>query len=200
MKCTFLTIAILFSLKIFAQFPAPTDFDVKIEYVEMGNWTDCGGEAINGPAYCSRFKWSTPDTLTTTATLESYKIYYYSNYENDTNIVATLTDTIYIDELGIIGKVWVTAVYSNPNGESSASNIVENNDLPISIEKVSVSDKNQIYFDRDLQILVIKNTESYTNIRVFNSKGQLVKTSDNSDNILKLTGLNSEQLTFTDLR
>jgi len=43
--------------------------------------------------------------------------------------VKTTTDTICNIELGILGKVWLTAIYSNPNGESLMSNFILNNAL-----------------------------------------------------------------------
>ena len=83
-----ITILISISIKCLAQFPAPTNFHFSYYYILLGEWGVCCGQSVNGPGYCSYFNWSVPDTASTEATLEYYKIYFNNNLYNtvDTEI------------------------------------------------------------------------------------------------------------------
>ncbi|HPR57068.1 MAG TPA: T9SS type A sorting domain-containing protein [Bacteroidales bacterium] len=170
-------IGILFvisSISTFGQFPEPTNFDFSYEYIMVYEWGYCAGQGVYGPTYCSHFTWSAPDTSSTTSTLEYYNLYYYPFLTRDTVILTTTTD-LYVDmEIGIIGKIWVTAVYSNPDGESGPSNIIINYDLPISVDENQLQNELNIFYDYKNQEIKIKNGEDIAQINIFNCQGKLI--------------------------
>lgn len=177
---------VFLSLTASAQFPAPTSFQFSYDYIMIGEWGDCDGQAIHGPTYCSRFNWITPDTTITSANLEYYNIYYFEYYSNDTSIIASLTDTFYDVELGVVGEVWVTAVYSNPDGESDSSNVVINPDLPISIDEIDLKEEIEIYYNARLKQLVINNRDKIKTITIYNIQGCRLMTKNVIRNSLNL--------------
>lgn len=177
---------VFLSLTASAQFPAPTSFQFSYDYIMIGEWGDCDGQAIYGPTYCSHFNWITPDTTITSANLEYYNIYYFEYYSNDTSIIASLTDTFYDVELGVVGEVWVTAVYSNPDGESDSSNVVINPDLPISIDEIDLKEEIEIYYNARLKQLVINNRDKIKTITIYNIQGCRLMTKNVIRNSLNL--------------
>jgi hypothetical protein len=66
MKTILLTLVVIVPLRVFSQFSAPRNFEYGYEYIEMGNVGYCAGQLLDGPDYCSHFKWTNPDTSTTT--------------------------------------------------------------------------------------------------------------------------------------
>jgi len=176
MKPYILFFLLFISVSVFGQFPEPTNFQFSYQYISIGNVVTCGGETLVGPGYCSYFSWEEPDLSLTNATLDHYVIYYVSDYDPTTfNIIATTTNTSYEMEIGIMGVVWVTAVYTEPDGESQASNTVENHDLPISIEQTMKSNKNFAYYDKNNELLRIQVPDKIFQIKIFTSSGALVQ-------------------------
>lgn len=137
----------------------------------LDEWGMCNDIQIYGPAYCSHFNWSPPDTSQTDAKLEYYWIYL------DDVQFESVSDTFYTTTGGYIGKFYVTAVYSEPAGESDSSNVVFNYDLPISTEEIeSYANFGVIYNKIDNQ-LVVKGFENIRSIRIFDIRGQEVYSS-----------------------
>lgn len=150
---------------IYAQFPAPTSFQFSYDYILLGESGMCDDVQITGPAYCSRFNWSAPDTSQTDATLEYYWIYL------DDFQFQSVTDTFYTRTGGYIGKFYVTAVYSNPEGESDSSNNVYNYDLPIAVKEIQTGGNYGVMYDRVNNQLVIKDSENIKSVRIFDILG-----------------------------
>jgi len=177
---TFLGILLVMSsLTSLAQFPEPTDFEFSYVYIMIDEAGYCAGEWVSGPTYCSHFTWTVPDTNSTNSTLDYFKLYFYSYLTEDTTILTTTTNTYFDMEIGIMGEIWVTAVYLNPEGESEPSNIVINNDLPISVEE-NLSQKGfDIIYDIKNQEIIIINGKDISGVSIFNSQGKLIK-SENS--------------------
>ena len=133
-----------------AQFPAPHSFMISMGYIEWGNMGYCCGQFVSGPTHCGyNLDWVSPDLSETEAQLMGYNIYSYTgDYHegmeipfSDAEIIAYTTNTyLNIDGCGIdIGDiVWITAVYSDPEGESKPSNIVDKDNilLATAIKKV----------------------------------------------------------------
>jgi hypothetical protein len=134
-----------------AQFPAPHNFSMGFHYIYIGDIGYCNGQFMSGPAYCWELQWDTPDLSLTEAQLEGYNVYYYctENYiegmeipSSEVDLLGHTTDIYLQGELGIgRGIVWVTAVYSNPEGESEPSNIrFDNGVRPIAIQEIKSQD------------------------------------------------------------
>ena len=175
MKAFTLFFWLLFSVSVFGQFPEPTNFQFNYSYILLNSVGPCNGHTIVGPAYCSDFWWEAPDTTSTSATLDHYVIYYHPNNDPQIYAIATTTDTSVEMEIGIIGQVWVTAVYNNPDGESAASNVVVNNDLPISVGQISEKDMTSAYYDKTNEILNIKISDKTFQIKLYNYLGELLQ-------------------------
>jgi hypothetical protein len=175
MKTRITVLLTILSLTTFAQFPEPTNLEFSFDYIMIDQSGYCAGQWVYGPTYCSHFNWTVPDTTSTTATLEYYNIYYYSYGTQDTTILASLTETFFDIELGIMGEVWVTAMYSNPEGESEPSNIIINEDLPISVPENNQNVKNLIRYDANSDFLLITNESNILKINIYNNQGKLVK-------------------------
>jgi hypothetical protein len=135
----------------------------------------CAGQWLYGPTYCSHWAWDAPSANSTNATLENYKLYYFDFFTRDTSVLATPVETYFDMEIGIIGEMWVTAVYSNPDGESEPSEILVNNDLPISIDENPEMEKIVVYYNKSLQEIRIENADAVSEIKMYDVKGQLVQ-------------------------
>ena len=70
--------------------------------------------------------------------------------------------------------MWVTAIYSNPSGESEPSNVVVNEDLPISVGENDLQNELSIFYDVNNQKVFIKNGEDNYKINIFNTQGKLI--------------------------
>ncbi len=135
--------------------PAPTNFYASVEYVEMGDWTDCGGTVMNGPAYCTRMSWSAPDTLSTGLILSGYKL-----YQNDQPIasIAKSESSFYYCN-AVTGDLFITACYTDPEKESNASNTYYvDEDLSIANKKVEAQNKIKVYYNGTSNTIEISNT------------------------------------------
>lgn len=166
---------VILASNVFAQFPPPTNFQFSYEYITSNQSGECAGQWLYGPTYCSHWAWDAPDTNSTNATLENYKLYYFDFFSRDTIILATPVETFFDMEIGIIGEIWVTAVYANPYGESEPSEILVNYDLPISIDESPSVEKRVVYYDQNLQAVIIENADGVLEIYIYNVQGQLVQ-------------------------
>ena len=166
---------VILASNAFAQFPPPTNFQFSYEYISSNESGYCAGQLLFGPTYCSHWVWDQPDVNSTNATLENYKLYYFDFFSRDTIILATPVETYFDMEIGIIGEMWITAVYANPEGESEPSNSIENDDLPISIDENPEMEKIVVYYDNSLQEIRIENVETVSEINIYDVQGQLVQ-------------------------
>ncbi len=173
---------VLSSFVAFGQFPAPTNFDFSYEYIMSGYENFCAGEWIAGATYCSHFEWTVPDTNSTTATLECYNLYYKSSMTGETCLLTTTTELYCELEVGILGEVWVTAVYSKPDGESMPSNVIINEDLPLAVNELQLQNELNIFYDYKTQEIKITNGESISKINIYDSQGKLITTNQSSVN------------------
>lgn len=89
---------------------------------------------------------------------------------SEAEIIAQTTDTYLKMGIGIIGAVWVTAVYSDPEGESEPSNIKSNGSLPISVKEVKNRDISLIY-NKQRNGIEIKGVENITSFNIFDLEG-----------------------------
>ena len=161
-----------------AQFPAPHSFKMSGYYILLDESGWCCGNYVVGPTYCTDFQWEAPDLSETEAQLTGYNIYYYEGqyYEDmeipfsEAKIIAHTTNTHLQMKLGIIGIVWITAVYSDPEGESESSNIAVNEKLPLAIKKVDKPQFSLIY-NKQRDGIEIKGVENITSFSIFRLDG-----------------------------
>lgn len=174
MRTLLISFALLVSLNANAQFPAPVNFEFSYDYIMIDNWGYCSGNPVNGPAYCSHFSWEAP-TEETEAQFEHYNLYRDDMCDKEIYLLVSQTNTVYEELIGIIGTVWVTAVYSNPEGESEPSNIEENYELPIGVSTLLTNEK-QINYNSNNQIIELVNFESFERINIIDMHGKVIKT------------------------
>ncbi len=117
------------------------------------------------------------------------EFYLVSSVNDSTRIIATLTDTTYQVEIGIIGETWVTAVYSNPDGTSGPSNVVISSDLPISVESINRNDEIRIIYDNNSEMIKINNAKSISYIYLFDINGRMIKSVTHLVNEISLSDL-----------
>lgn len=172
-----------------AQYPEPTNFTFDYDYIMLNEWGVCGGNTVCGPCYCSHFRWSSPDTSETTASFEYYQVYYSDLYSQNSTIIGTSTDTFLNLIFGVLGDVWVTAVYSNPDGESSPSNKITNADLPIAVAESKVNNDFSAFYDDKTESVVLGNYQAPLEIRIYNSNGRMVKKQNINNKYINLQGL-----------
>jgi len=185
-KKIYLLVLSMFALTAFGQFPAPTNFNYSLYYFMIGDGGYCAGNYLIGPAYCSHFSWDAPDTSSISSTLIHYKVHYRSDtsmwnpYFIDTAFITTNTE--FSIELAVIGWVWVTAVYSNPDGESDSSNISYNGDLPINIKVTDPNDDFSITYLQKEKSIIIKDYLRVQEIRIYDLSGKCIKSSNCIEN------------------
>jgi hypothetical protein len=188
-KQNFILILFFFSSGIaYCQFPSPTNFSFSYNYIMLGDGGYCGDTILIGPTYCSHFLWNTPDTSQTSATLLSYKLHFRPSYMPDSVFIYSSIDTVKTMELGVMGWVWVTAVYGNPEGESDSSNIEYNNTLPINVEK-NTADKEFIFYNCTDKKLMISGNQEMHGIKIYNTTGIMLISLEKFNNELSLAEL-----------
>lgn len=173
MKKTSTLILLLVSLNVFAQFPAPINFQYQQGYVHLNDCDFCLGRPLCGPISCSAFSWEAPNT-SIVATLDHYNIY-NQNESNITRVLASVKDLNYFYPSGMLGKLWVTAVYTNPNGESLPSNILTGMGFATSIIQNSLPEKIVLRYDKNLQLLYINTSVKLTKVNMINTQGRIIK-------------------------
>lgn len=176
MKIRITILLSMLSICALAQFPAPSHFEFNYEYIMIDDAGYCNGQWILGPAYCSHFSWSEPDTSATSSTLDHYNLY-FNEYGPDTtlHLFAAVSDTFYNVEAGFIGEMWVTAAYTNPGGESEPSNIVINTDLPISVEENLPVKEPAVIYEMIPDVIRIANVDDIRKINFYDGRGRLIK-------------------------
>jgi len=173
MRKSFAILFLFVSLSIVAQFPAPINFYLEGKYILLDECDDCLiMHLLCGPAYCSLFSWQ-PPTETTTATFDHYNV--YGKYNNEINFSATETTNSHWAQIPPMGEFWVTAVYTNPAGESLPSNRVTGwSALPTSNSQVQ-QEKENIIFNISEQTLVINTNKTIIKINLIDTNGRITK-------------------------
>jgi hypothetical protein len=175
------------------QFPSPQNFQMSLNYIMLGDWGHCAGEAVNGPYHCTTFQWNEPDLSETESQLVGYRIYHYESMEELTEVPFSegqiITQTVGIGlEIGsgFMSYTWVTAVYSEPDGESEPSN-VEFARLPLGINKNEIKTHSIIY-NSQIKTIEIRGIENIYSINIFGIDGKLITASElNNINVKYLT-------------
>ena len=151
---------------LYGQFPAPCFFQFSYDYIPIDELGECNDSSLYGPAYCSHFSWCPPDTSQTDAKLDCYRIY------QDGFPLVSLVDTCYHTVGGFIGKLYVTAIYKDPYGESDSSNVVSNYDLPISYG-AGVSHENfRMRFSRQNGLLIPNDVQGTYSLIIYDILGR----------------------------
>lgn len=92
----------------------------------------------------------------------------------DTVILYTTTDMSFAMEVAIIGEVWVTATYLDPDGVSAPSNIIINYTLPISVAESELQKPQIVTYDNVAQELFIRNASTMKRITIYDDQGRLI--------------------------
>jgi len=177
MKRIILLIILVLSFNLYGQFPSPNDFCYKLDYIELDQWGVCNGQTVYGPSYCSHFVWRILDTSSTEAFLEYFEI--YNIFNGDTTLIHSLSDTTYTTTTPYEGDLYVIAVYSNPSGKSEPSNIINNPGIPIGIKETDYIPEITIKYNLQTEFLEIESNKSLADIKIFNSKGQIIYNEEN---------------------
>jgi hypothetical protein len=173
----------LFCSGLAGQFPPPVSFQFSYEYIMIDEWGVCKDSTIYGPAYCSHFTWSPPDTSQTGARLEYYRIY------QDAFPLVSVADTFYHTVGGFIGRLYVTAVYSNPEGESDSSNVVYSEALPIFYGFRTGRDRTSIYYQKQGKMLVVPGHRDLVSLRLYDIMGREIRSFTPVGSPLSVPGL-----------
>ncbi|HPT01180.1 MAG TPA: T9SS type A sorting domain-containing protein [Bacteroidales bacterium] len=193
MKNRMFILMLLSSLTAYAQFPAPTDFSFGYSYIMIDQGGYCEGNWVSGPAYCSDFSWTAPDTTSTEAHLEYYNLYYYQYYPSgmsDSTIILTSLSSTFVElQVGILGAIWVTAVYSGPDGESEPSNVIINESLPISVEENPKADDMIVFYDKVNHELIIRGKSDISGISLVDARGRKIMTHALQKDRINLEGI-----------
>jgi len=195
MRAQIILLGLLLSLSVYAQFLEPKNFGFTYNYIRQGENATCGewkdGDPIdiNGQDYCSYFEWNSPDTSLTTSHLDGYRVYYYNLFDDSITVLKTLTDTSFYKLVGIVGEVWVTAIYSNPAGESSKSNIIINEDLPINLNKTELISEQSVLYDTNTQSITLKNADNTQFVSIIDANGKFIRTI-NYSKVIDVSDLN----------
>jgi fibronectin type 3 domain-containing protein len=106
--------------------------------------------------------------------LTGYKVYRKNPGSTTFNVIGTPTETYYSDNVTITGiyQYYVTAVYTNPNGESNPTNTITV-DVLTGIEDV-LSNSTVIYPNPASSVVNIKSDYPVNTIKVYNYSGQVV--------------------------
>lgn len=180
MKQVLLLLAIsCVSTKVLAQFPAPANFAVTVEYVGMDGmgWTVCDGTPLYAPAYCTHMSWSTPDTNSTESKLIEYHI-----YQDNVLLCSADKKTEHQDMCSALtGNFYVTAIYGSPDGVSGQSNLVfVSNNLPIGLKDISNDKELTVVFNESSQrIEISSNNLEIERLTLFDSSGKVLVVSQN---------------------
>jgi hypothetical protein len=165
---------------VFAQYPAPYNFKTSMYYILLGECPPgfCGGESLCNITCCFSYQWEAPDLSGTELQLIEYNIYFQSR-NVDTNewgipkLIATTTET-YFQKGGCYeaGDLWVTAKYSNPDGESAPSNKEYNIGIPISLQEITL--QKDLVFDRHQKQIKIFNADDILSVNIFRIDGSRI--------------------------
>ena len=182
-----ITIAICLTgaTKVVAQnnvkFPSPQNFQMRLNYIMLGDWSVCAEEPVSGPYYCTNFRWEEPNLSETESQLIGYRIYNYPSMEELTEIpfsegqiiTQTVNNSLEMG-CGLEGYTWVTALYSEPDGESAPSNVEINLlGLPIGINE-NETKTHSIVYNNQMKTIEIIGIENSTSIDIFSIDGRFI--------------------------
>lgn len=165
------------------QFPSPLYYQMNLNYITWDDWSFCAGVPIKGPSYCMHFTWKEPNLSETESQLIGYKIYNYFTLEelaeiplNDGQSIAQTINTYAEIEGWIAGYTWVTAIYSEPDGESAPSNIEFNlGEPPIVINKDEIY-PHSIAYNSQMKTIEITGIKNIASIDIFDINGRFIAT------------------------
>ena len=164
------------------QFPSPENFQVHLNYIMLDDWGVCAGEPVNGPYYCTNFSWEEPNLSETESQLIGYRIYNYPSMEqlieipfSEGQVIAQPISIGLEIGCGFMGYTWVTALYSEPDGESAPSN-VEYTELPLVINNNEMK-THSIVYNNQMKTIEIMGIENITSIELFGIDGRFITAS-----------------------
>jgi hypothetical protein len=162
---------LLLSINVFCQFPAPSNLKMQVAYISLGNVGTCNGKGLTGPAYCVSAIFDAPNFGSTTSTFLFYKIY-CNNVCIDT-LYSTNQDGI----PGGIGIYYVTAVYSNPAGESVASNSNELtlNSFPIKVNSIDKKQSVNVFYNKITSKINLSDIGDYNKYRIISLNSKVIQ-------------------------
>jgi hypothetical protein len=178
-KFTLLLVLLPLCKVAFAQFPAPVNFGMDYTYVYLDDTYWCGGTYFYGPGYCTSFYWEAPDLSETDAQLIGYNIYYKPLF-GPLELIGTTTETFHQKGIGIMGDVWVTAIYANPEGESEPSNIGFNEGLPLGIKKVADNDF-ALNYNQQSKTIEINGIDNVSLVEIIDLNGKIIQSLSSSN-------------------
>jgi len=167
------------------QFPSPQNFQVYLTYIEWGDWGFCAGEPVYGPYHCTSTQWDEPNLAGIESQLVGYRIYNYPSMIeleeipfDEGQIIEQTVETGLTTGGGYQGYIWVTAVYSEPDGESEPSNVVFCR-LPLGINKNEIK-SHSIFFNNQMKTVEIIGGENVVSINIFGIEGRLIAASESN--------------------
>ncbi|NLA25114.1 MAG: T9SS type A sorting domain-containing protein [Bacteroidales bacterium] len=184
-----LVICLTGTIKIVAQnneqFPPPLNFNKYLDYIMLGDWGFCEDVEVDGPFYCSYFSWDEPDLSETESQLIAYKVYNYTTEQeltldeipfSEAHVIRQTLDMSFEISGAFMGYTWVTALYSDPDGESEPSNIKSCLSIPINIDKHEIK-PHSIVYNNQMKSVEVVGIEDITSIEVYSVCGKLITTS-----------------------
>jgi len=191
MKVIAIAICFTGTMRIVAQnnelFPPPRNFQMNLNYIMLDDWGMCAGESVYGPYHCTNFVWEEPNLSETENQLIGYKIYYYPSEQelveipfSEGQMIAQTVDVGFEVGGGFDGYTWVTAIYSEPDGESTPSNVEYLDGLPVAINKNEIK-AHSIVYNNQIKSIEIIGIEDITSIDVFDICGRLITASKSND-------------------
>jgi hypothetical protein len=167
------------------QFPSPQNFQMRLNYIMLDDWGFCAGEPVNGPYHCTNFEWEEPNLSETESQLIGYRIYNYPSMDelteipfNEGQIIAQTVSIGLEMGSGFVGYTWITALYSEPDGESAPSNVEINLDgLPLAINKNEIK-THSIVYNNQMKTIEIIGIENITSIDILGIDGRFITASE----------------------
>jgi len=166
---------------LFAQLPAPTNLSVDVCYRDMGSGPTCGPD-VPELGYLLTYTWDAPNTEGVTATLTGYNIYHEGNF------ITTVESSPFISTSAFDGSVYVTAVYSNPSGESGASNTFTI-DVPLSNKEAESQSGFVLYPNPADKVVSLSNFSLLKSLTVVNMQGQVMMRLTSFDSTVDISRL-----------
>lgn len=175
---------------VFSQFPSPTNFHFSYDYIELDKDGFCNGHLKSGPFYCSYFGWSAPDTTLTNSILSGYNIYYNPYNYGSLQLVSSTNNCYYTCENGFIGQLWITAKYSNPDGESGPSNIEMNSALPVEVKEIK-DNLLKYSYNSSLKEIYIMSTIELKSLKIIDVSGRILINANQGNKIISVSDFNT---------
>jgi hypothetical protein len=171
MKTICVAFFLFLAVHVFGQFPAPTNLIYSMGPYFYNDGGNCLGRYFYGIGSCSQFVWNAP---VSSQTIDHYNIY-WQHGTSEPQVLGTPSSTYCWFANCFIGTMWITAVYSNPTGESGPSNIISNLDIAIEVRKVNDNFKIIFYIDNS-DVIHLQTESQLKLLKIFDSNGQVIKT------------------------